>query len=580
MPAAAAPTRSSYTGFTSQPMAMAAVYRPGGISLSKAAAERMSLNIDLEGLHYSNGQIVLAGSPNANSGIDAALFLTALRMACESSDPSFSLDADNAEAWSEQGQLAARAVWEVAQRDYTWNPNIPANRGHNATIPDGLTLQTLSVRRDFPALWAKMAASYPDLKTRLVFRPSWLRETRVGEILYKADVLLKELASGNSIVNPSSKLRAAGIVGYVPPNLRSVVEAPFDATRAPGIRNSRLWFDLIPQSASNADPAPDTLPVLDRSRNPALYSTLERQGYFSSRLPAALEKPALFTTGDTTDLSKIYPKMFVRRHDPLSNKDITGTDAYLNLLASDVNVRTERYVAAYKELKELTEVFRAYVANVAIVRQDRTACDPVRQMPLYDAEKTATPLPQYHPSEMFISVLRYVTQQGRKRSLWLNSGNVVSGGIALRAKEFYDVTSIGMETQVMADLKRELALPAPAVEKAVWTGSSGRQFILLNLHDADQTARIEALLNTRQAVSPGTGASIKQTFNRTFKGESYKSFAGGSYDQCEHLCLNEAACVALDFEKLHKRCELFDTVVEDSPDNSTDIGVKGEAAAR
>ena len=157
------------------PVVTAAVYRPGGISLSKAAAERMSLNINLEGLHYSNGQIVLAGRPDTEGGIDAALFLTTLRMACESSDPTFSLDPDHPEAWTEQGLAVARAIWEQTKPDYDFNSNVPGNRGHNATIPDGLTLQTLSVRRDFSKQWAKLAPSYPDLRARLVFRPDWLR---------------------------------------------------------------------------------------------------------------------------------------------------------------------------------------------------------------------------------------------------------------------------------------------------------------------------------------------------------------------------------------------------------------------
>lgn len=427
--------------------------RPGGISLSKAAAERMSLNIDLEGLHYSNGQIVLAGRHNADSSIDAALLLTALRTACEVSDPYFSLDPDNGPGWTEQGQRAMKAVWEVAKRDYTWTPNVPANRGPNARIPDGLTIRTLSVRRDFADLWAKMAPAYPDLKSRLVFRPAWLRETRFGEILYKADVLLKELASGVSVVNPGSKLRAAGVEGYVPAHMRRVAEGLFDPNKDFSIKQNRLWFDLVPPDAAHADPAPAALPVLDRSRKPELYATLARRGYIGSRTPVPIRTSALYAIGNDTDLSGVYPKMFIHRHDFVTHQDISGTDPYLNLLSADVNEHTERYVAAYKELRDLTEVFRAYVASVAIIRQDGSMCPSLKGAPLYSSEKTATPLPEFHPSEMFLDVLMYVTHEGNKRMLSLNSGTEIGGGIALRAKQLYEESTIAVETQVMADLK-------------------------------------------------------------------------------------------------------------------------------
>jgi hypothetical protein len=53
-----------------------------------------------------------------------------------------------------------------------------------------------------------------NFRSVLVFHPEWLRETRFGEILYKADVLLKELSSGVSVLTPGP-LRAKSIKGYL-----------------------------------------------------------------------------------------------------------------------------------------------------------------------------------------------------------------------------------------------------------------------------------------------------------------------------------------------------------------------------
>jgi hypothetical protein len=559
-----AATSASPTFVTATP----AVYRPGGISLSKAAAERLSLNIDLEGLHYSNGQIVLAGRPLSDGGIDAALFLTTLRMACENRDPIFSLDPDNPEGWTTQGQALAKAVWDRARHDFEFNPNQPGNRGHNAGIPDGLTLQTLSARRDFPSLLASMPSSA--LRSKLVFSPEWLRQTRVGEILYRADVLLKELSTGVPLLNADRKLRAALVDGYVSPQIRSNVESFFNPALERGVvRNTRLWFDLVPQKVADSDTAPALLPALDRSRNPGLYATLDRRALLAPRAPVVAQNAAYFTNGSSIDLSSIYPRMFVRRHDAVTNQDLPGTDAYLAVLSSDINKRTDRYATAYKELKDLTAVFRAYVANVAIVRQDRTACNAVRSLALYDAEKVAAPLPEFHPSEVLVYVMRYVTRDGRRRLLSLGSSNSTSGGVAMRARQFYDDSAVAMETQVIADLDREIAKAPPAVARASWTAESGRSFVLINLRDDDVSSRPAAA-----ALPANSGELFVRTSNRAFGGTSYKSFSGSRYEQCEQTCVKEKSCLAFAFQKAGNQCDLFDSVSESRPSVATDIAVK------
>ena len=256
----------------------------------------MLLNVDLEGLHYANGQIILSGRPSAGATIDAALFLTAMRTACEATDPFFSLDPDNGQAWLDQGRASVKLMWDRSRGDFTWTPNVPANRGRNASIPDGLTMRTISVRRDMSRAWGQVERNYPDLKTRLVFRPDWLRETRMGDILYKADVLLKELTSGVSIVNATSPLRAAKVDGYIAPHMRSAVGGVFDVNRESEFRGHRLWFDLMPQGAAQADIAPAPMPVLNASRNPALYSQLSRKDTFQVEAPRRFRRLPSFTT--------------------------------------------------------------------------------------------------------------------------------------------------------------------------------------------------------------------------------------------------------------------------------------------
>jgi hypothetical protein len=453
----------------------------GGISLNKAAAERMALNVDIESLTFRDGRIVLSGTQSPAAKIDAALFLTALRLACEPNDPSFSLDPVDGAAWAEQGRSALQTVWDRLHDSY--------NRG--AGVP-GLSIETFSVRREYPSLWQELEPRYPELRTRLVFRPAALRDTRVGEILYKADVLLKELTSGLSLIQPSLRLRANEIPGYVPAYHRSVAVdlASSGRARASGWKGYRLWFDLMPQAGEAASPStggPDG--SADRNKFPDLYALLQQRGFVGGPAVNAVRKTALFTSADIIDVSEVYPKMFVRRHDLASGKDISGNDPDLDLLSADVNARTALYVNAYQELHELTDVFRAYVASVKLVQQHRNLCSAVAKLPLSNGEKVTAPLPKFHPSELFITVARYTFDQNGSLGWRVQSGTAISGGIALRGKQFAAVAAIESETPIIAKVRQDLATSA---RPPMWTSAGGRRYLEFNVDDPPPRAPILA----------------------------------------------------------------------------------------
>ena len=65
------------------------------------------------------------------------------------------------------------------------------------------------------ACGAKYRRSHPNFKAQLVFRPEWLRQTRFGEILYKGDLLLKELSEGVPLLG-ATELRAGGSLATFP----------------------------------------------------------------------------------------------------------------------------------------------------------------------------------------------------------------------------------------------------------------------------------------------------------------------------------------------------------------------------
>ncbi len=447
-----------------------ASYAVGGVSLTKAAAEKIALNIDIDGLFFRSGRLVLVGTPNASVDFDAAIFLTALRAACDVADPYFSLDAVDGRAWNAQsGQALAEAWGAVKDR---FDPH--------RSFPGGLTTQTISVRRDLPQIWAGLQGRYPELRSRLVFKPLWLKETRFGEILYKADVLLKELTSGVSILKPGMRLRAENIADYVPSDRRSAVNNLALGERGSSQhRQVRLWFDLLPQEEHpHAAVAPS-------------YDSLERSLY-----SAAMGTKATLTyhvNGDTVDLSSIFPQMFVRRHDIATNQDLPGSDPELDILSGDVNRRAEKYLNAYEELRNLANVFRAYIVSVNVLKKFPAVCGKIQNTPLTQAEKVASPLPEFRPSELVITVATQVKSDKKQRMTRVSAMQSVSGGISLRGKAFYASAGVNSETPFLQEVRSQIDTGLPS---GSWQSPSGRQYITFILDESEALRRVPVVASS------------------------------------------------------------------------------------
>jgi hypothetical protein len=417
---------------------LAPTYGVGGIALTKAVADRLALNIELEAMYFRDGRIVLVGRDSRTTRIDAALVLTALRLACESGDPFFSLDPVDGVAWNRQSQEATKAVWEQVKDRFSPEAGLAEIPGTRKLVA-GLSFRTYAVSRDFATVWSELKSRYPELRVRLVFRPEWLRLTRLGEILYLADLLLKELTNGLAIVQADGPLRAARLPRYIAPYQRQVLRSLL--VRSPTKEfdtwtGHRLWFDFIPAAGSaDGPPKAHLIPDLDRASLPALYRGLKGAGILDlSTVP--VKAAPVHSTERVTDVSQVYPKMFVRRHDHALGQDVAGADPDLDTLAADVNARTSDYIDAYQELRDLTDVFRAYVASIKIVQQDRRVCGFVEGLPLTEEERVQTPLPELHPSELFITAARYLWSDSRSRHSVMASAHSVSGGIGLSGRKY------------------------------------------------------------------------------------------------------------------------------------------------
>lgn len=291
--------------------------------MSRAAAAAISLNIELDAVHYRSGKIVLSGH-SAKHSVDAALFLTALRAGCEQQDPYFSLDPDNGALWNQQGHEALDDLWSRIKVDFGPDLSIRRNDKPSST----LEIRTISATRDYAQIWREIAPRHPNLRSKLVFHPEWLRDTRFGEILYKADVLLKELSSGIPVLAPG-RLRAASVSGYLAADTeraaKGLLTNPADQ-REPlrRWRGSRLWFDIAPAPASTLSVTGDAPP--QSHGDPQLTSLLKTRGLIRTQSDTKPRAATIVRDKDIVDLSFVSPRMFVRIHDHSTGQDLSDND--------------------------------------------------------------------------------------------------------------------------------------------------------------------------------------------------------------------------------------------------------------
>lgn len=423
---------------------------PGGISFSAAAAAGLPIDVELDALAISGDRIVLGGRRSRGYAFDAAELLTALRLACLHGDPYFSLDPVDGLGWRREGDDAWRAAWR-------------AHRNAFLDAPDPSESETVGEPRVHTGVYEGETVSRgrPQLASRLVFYPEWLRTTRAGKILYDADVLLKALASGRQVVREGGTIAAPRLTGYHSADERDAVARLFEsvtgkASRQPG-GEWRLWFDLQDRGESKLLPIPPAIPpsseidkLIAREAAPAalderaaladqVRAQLRAKGLAPEQLDVRARPAAVVAVdGAAMDLSSVYPRMFVRRHDFVTGHDTGDADPELAAVAADVNARIEEWSRQYVELRALVELLRAYVAGVHLVDRDRALCASIDALPILPSEKLDAPLPMTRPSVVTIEsvALRVARRQGDRNIVerLVGVGGGIQGGVALEVK--------------------------------------------------------------------------------------------------------------------------------------------------
>jgi hypothetical protein len=145
-----------------------------------------------------------------------------------------------------------------------------------------------------------------------------------------------------------------------------------------------------------------------------------------------------------------------------------------------VSTRFDQYAEAYDELRILRELFRFYIAAVQITSSNEALCERLEAIPLLTTEKVAAPLPEYHSSELFITVANYKTISRNSRQARFIMASSINGGVSIAGKRFYESAIQDGVTPIIQNTKRRIA----ANNFSDPDDDPSRRFILFTLDDA------------------------------------------------------------------------------------------------
>jgi hypothetical protein len=574
---AALPTQSSVPSQRIQQPSTFAI-QPGGISLTRAAAERMPLNFSIEGSFVKDGRIVLSGHKDTEGSIDAALFLTALRATCEGRDPYFSLDPDDTATWLLETKNAGQELFAHIKKDTAWSMQRRATRN----TPSVLKFRTLSASQNYPAFWSSMLSKYPNLRSRLVFGPEWLRQTRFGEILYKADVLLKELAGGVPALGTNS-LRATKIDGYVSATQITAAKGLLSKYhnlngQDTALAGGRIWYDLTETSGGPA-PTNAIVPIYDSE----LYTLLRTRRLLPSTSANSSIRVSLSRKDGLLDISQVYPRMYVRIRDPVTLRDGTGSFPGVDELVAEANAAPQKYAVAYREYQALVEVFRAYVAAVHARTMEPRLCSKLPKE-LMDAEKISIPMPAYHSTDFALTVAWYEYSEGRFRRAIGMTGGLYQGGVSVGATALFNQAGTSTsDTPILRELKLEASKTS---HESVWVGAENRRYISFTLDSEEPSAAPERHTPKPSLASIATkmGVPIEDTSSLEASGKigrfdlhnggriqgenlasvpldsQFSKSAGLAQKECAQLCSDDNECIAFEIDQKRSVCGTYSSI--------------------
>lgn len=249
---------------------------PGGIKFSSAQAAQLAATLDVSSVAFdaARGRIVLEGNRTSQT-FDLEIFADVLRLAVETNEPFFSLDA------SDPAQKHAAFQRTIDELHKVYRPeqlHAAVMRKSGTPFVRGSTTFYYTTADAIDPELVRRATQGFDNTTRLVFSPAWLRQSKVGWILYEADVAIKAVAAGF--------VERDGVVQPVPglwnlPDFRAQWTEAAVGSATTGRANFELPHVTVTRSVGRIDLT---------EIHPALYVTATQPGTAIDTKPSASDE--------------------------------------------------------------------------------------------------------------------------------------------------------------------------------------------------------------------------------------------------------------------------------------------------
>lgn len=356
---------------------------PGGIKFNGERADELALKLDIDSVAYDpvRGRLVVSGK-KSEEAFDMDVFADVLRLAVEEHEPFFSMDPSRIEDWDNSGsrfaeklrgkysteQLAARVRSLCSQ---------PIQRGNRSYY--------YATAYDLDAGLFAAANEGRDISCKLVFSPNWLRYSKLGWILYEADMAIKAVAAGFF----------------------------------------QHWPDVAPSPAWEL---PDFNPTW-----------LNRHEHHSGRANFELDEASVVDAHGRLSLAEIRPKLYVTYRESGTHQDVFPQPPACKAVSDHFTRNWHFYVDRLPELGRLQNVYKAYVAAKYLVREHPGLAERIRLLPRQADWPEQPPLRSIRPNVVRVCYEgeRLVPLDDEQR-VWWDIGGGFGGGAVFKVAEKID----------------------------------------------------------------------------------------------------------------------------------------------
>lgn len=355
---------------------------PGGIKFSSQRADDLALKIDIDAVAYDpvRGRLVFSGK-KTEEVFDMDIFADVLRLAVEEHEPFFSMEPSRIEDWDRTNSRFGDLLRMKYPRVETLAAQVKSRCPHPIVRANRHFYYTTAYDLD-PGLFAEANQGY-DISEKLVFSPNWLRYSKVGWILYEADMAIKAVAGGFL----------------------------------------ERWPDVIPSPAWDL---PDFNPIW-----------LNRRKYHSAgRANFELDEGSFNDAGGCLSLDLIRPKLFVTFRETGTHIDVKPQPPACKEISDHFTRNWRTYVERTPELRRLQEVYKAYVAARYLVQQHPGLAERIRKLPRQIDWPEQPPLRVIRPSVIRVCYEGdRLTSLDEEQQVFWSIGGGFGGGAAFKVSK-------------------------------------------------------------------------------------------------------------------------------------------------